>query len=390
MLLTISSAVYAADEVVIDEAEDNEEEIILETELNLTEPAQAKINGAVFEEKTLSQKLKEVYHLEIERTDVPIPLFLDMTTMKFENGPLETFHPWFAFQTHGRYDISESSDNDFLYKVGLINVNLDGVLKGGKEDFRIMLDPTPQSQRPFMQSFIQDAYIASNRIPHHRIMLGNTRPAVGVEGGQSPYTLPFIYRSQISRTFGTVRKFGLRVIGDYDLIDYDLSASSSDTYFSSFFPGAEFSGWANLKPLAKTNGKYGKLVTGGGISAGKRHSDYFVAGAYAGYEYKKFSTCFEWAHADGYNGQAGLSTNKAEGFYATVAYKVTPRLQLLLRYDELKPNTDIAHNKKREYITGVNYFIKGQAVRLIFNYIFCQNDNQPNSHKILVGTQFLI
>ena len=116
--------------------------------------------------------------------------------------------------------------------IGVINVNLDGVLKSGEEDFRIMLNPTPQSQRPFMQNFIQDAYIATNRIPHHRIILGNTRPAVGYEGSQSPYTLPFINRSQISRNFGTVRKFGLRVVGNYDFIDYDLGALSSDTFFS--------------------------------------------------------------------------------------------------------------------------------------------------------------
>lgn len=100
--------------------------------------------------------------------------------MKFKEGPLESFHPWVAVQSHGEYNMPEGSDNDLLYRVGLININLDGVLKGGKEDFRIMLDPTPQTARPFMQQFLQDAYIATNRIPHHRVILGNTRPAVGI------------------------------------------------------------------------------------------------------------------------------------------------------------------------------------------------------------------
>lgn len=49
----------------------------------------------------------------------------------------------------------------------------------------------------------------------------------------------------------------------------------------------EFDGWINLKPLAKTNGKYGKLTTGGGVITGRRNStDYFISGAYLGYEYK--------------------------------------------------------------------------------------------------------
>ena len=394
LLIFVSTAALAEEEENHEGAVDTGEEIFLETQLNFIEPAENDSDESnpieLPHEKTLAERLKEVYNLEIERTDVAVPLSNDITTFKFEKGPLKSFHPWVAYQGHGRVELNDGGDDDLFYKIGVINVNLDGVLKSGKEDFRIMLNPTPQSQRPFMQNFIQDAYIATNRIPHHRIILGNTRPAVGYEGSQSPYTLPFINRSQISRNFGTVRKFGLRVVGNYDFVDYDLGALSSDTFFSSFFPGAEFDGWVNFKPLAKTDGKYGKLVTGGGITAGKRHSDFFVAGAYAGYEYKKFTTRFEWAHSNGSNGLAGLTTNKATGFYTTVAYKITPKVQVLFRYDEFDPNTDIAHNKSREYTTGINYFIKGQAVKLILNYIFCQNQSRPDSHKILVGTQFLL
>lgn len=391
ILTVFSSAIAFAEEKTVDTSDENKyQDVLLETGLNVIEPAKVQVEENTVKEQTLSERLREVYHLEIERTDVPVPLFNKITTFKPEKGPLESFHPWVAIQTHGDYVIPENSDNDFLYRVGLINVNLDGTLKGGKEDFRLMLDPTPQTVRPFMQQFIQDAYIASNRIPHHRIIFGNTRPAVGLEGAQSPYTLPFINRSQISRNFGTVRKFGLRVSGNYDYVDYDLGALSSDTFFQSFFPGMEFNGWVNLKPLAKTKGKYGKLVTGGGIAAGRRHTDFFVAGAYVGYEYKRFSTCFEWAHADGFNGQNGLSDKKASGFYTTVAYKVTPKLQLLARYDEYDPDTTISHNNKREYSAGINYFIKGQALRLILNYVFCQNDNIANSHRIMLGTQILL
>ena len=393
MLISVSSSAYASEEEHQDGASSSGEEIFLETQINLMEPAEdtsAEDLTEILHEKTLAERLKEVYNLEIERTDIAIPLSNDVTTFRFEKGPLKSFHPWFAMQSHGRYELNEGDDDDLFYKIGIININLDGVLKSGEEDFRLMLNVTPQSQRPFMKNFVQDAYIATNRIPHHRIILGNTRPAVGYEGSQSPYTLPFINRSQIARNFGTVRKFGLRIVGNYDFVDYDLGALSSDTFFSSFFPGAEFDGWVNFKPLAKTDGKYGKLVTGGGITAGKRDTDFFVAGAYAGYEYKKFTTRFEWAHSNGSNGLAGLTTNKATGFYSTVAYKITPKVQILFRYDEFDPDTDVARNKSREYTTGINYFIKGQAVKLMLNYIFCQNQNRSDSHKILVGTQFLL
>ena len=203
--------------------------------------------------------------------------------------------------------------------------------------------------------------------------------------------MPFIARSQISRNFGTVRKLGARVSGDYSLVDYDFGVYSSDTYFNEFFPGAEFIGWVNLKPLGKTDGKYGKLKVGGGLQGGHRDTNYCVTGAYVGWEYKKLLLNFEWANANGYNGPSGVQTDKhASGFYTTLAYRVTPKLQALLRYDEFDPNHNISGNNKREYTAGINYFIKGQGLKLIFNYVFCQNDAAKDSHRILMGTQILL
>lgn len=399
ILTVLSSTAYAVEEVTADTTQNGE---VLE-EIQLEHPrlhfrnhyresdGTKKLHISTTEpEKTLLEKIKEINETEYDDTNLINPLLAKITTVKFDEGPLDNIHVWTAIQSHGTVDMPENSDTDTTYGVGLININIDGQFRGKKEDFRIMLDPTPQHNRGFMSQLVQDAYIATNRIPHHRILVGNSRPAVGIEGAQSPYTLPFINRSQISRTFANVRKVGVRVQGNYDLVDYDIGGYSSDTFFTEFMPGMEFDGWVNLKPLGKTNGKYGKLVTGGGIAAGRRHSDFFVSGAYIGYEYKRFSTCFEWAHADGYNGGGGLSTKKASGFYTTVAYKITPKVQILARYDQLDPDTTVDNNNKREYTVGLNYFIKGQGMRVILNYVFCQNDNAADSHRIMLGTQFLI
>ena len=45
---------------------------------------------------------------------------------------------------------------------------------------------------------------------------------------------------------------------------------------------------------------------------------------------------------------------------------------------------------RREYTAGINYFIKGQALKLILNYVFCQNQSAPDSHRIMLGTQILL
>ena len=110
-----------------------------------------------------------------------------------------------------------------------------------------------------------------------------------------------------------------------------------------------------------------------------------------GYEYKNFTANFEWADANGYNGYSGdVSKDHASGFYTTLGYKITPKLQILARYDEFDPNKDIKGNRKREYSLGLNWFIKGQGLRLIFNYVFCQNDSARDSHRLMVGTQILL
>ena len=334
----------------------------------------------------------DVYKLQIENTRVPASLFKEYTTQHFEKGPLDNIHYWAGFKIDNTTNISGSDGNATnVLKMSLINVFIDGTFKGGKENFRIMLDPSPNPAEPFMQHLFQDLYIDTKRIPHHRILVGNSRPGVGYEGAGSAYTLPFAARSQISRNFGTIRKLGVRVMGNYSLLDYDIGGYSSGTNFSSFFPGIEFDGWVNFKPLGKTNEKYGKLTLGGGITAGQRDSESFnVVGAYIGYRYKRFWTKAEFANADGSNGGSGFTTKHRQGWYVTAGYKLTKKLELVARYDEFDPDKNIKNNNRREYSAGVNYYIKGQALRVLLNYVFCQNQSTADSHRIVVGLQIML
>ena len=393
LLISVSSSAYASEEEHQDGASSSGEEIFLETQINLIEPAEdtsAEDLTEILHEKTLAERLKEVYNLEIERTDIAIPLSNDVTTFRFEKGPLKSFHPWFAMQSHGRYELNEGDDDDLFYKIGIININLDGVLKSGEEDFRLMLNVTPQSQRPFMKNFVQDAYIATNRIPHHRIILGNTRPAVGYEGSQSPYTLPFINRSQIARNFGNARSLGVKVMGNYKYADYTLSAGSSGRSLIAGFPGTEFTGWLNIKPFGSLDHKLGKLTIGGGFSGGHNQINYGVGSLYIGYRHKKLWTNFEAAIADGYNGSQGVSENKACGYAYTIGWKFTPHLQLIGRVDQFDPNRDTSGDLRREYTVGINWFIKGQALKMVLNYVFCDWQNRENSHRLILATQILL
>jgi len=330
----------------------------------------------------------KIYKMNVERTSIPTYLLQDELTFKMKKGPVSKVQFYGAY--HGNFaSMFTNGDYDTSYDVNWANIGAVGTFKDNKTDFKIQLNLMPSSGRSYLQGLVTDAYIVNNRIPHHKIIVGNSRNQVGVDGGASSYTQPFLLRSQIGRTFGNTRALGVRVLGNYSLIDYNLALNSSDRFFRDFFPGVEFTGWVNIKPLGKTDGKYGKLTIGSGLNAGHNHTDYTVGGAYIGYSYKKFMANAEFSIADGYNGTY-LSDKKASGFYTTIGYKVTPKVQVLARFDRFDPDRNIANNYRTEYTAGINYFIKGQALRLILNYIFCQNDNAPNSHRIIFGTQILL
>ena len=370
----------------------NEDEVLLEDSLKEPFYITASDNNVTFKEKTFKEKLNDIYHLEVEQINKTQFLLSEILTKNYSESSIwESHHLWGAYGGNIGLNFIDGEKFNGDYSFSFINLGLDGKLKNNNADYRIMFHVDPLSNRDFIQNFFADMYIATNKIPHHRLWIGNIRPPVGVEGGYSPYLLPFVFRSQIARNFGTVRKLGTRISGDYSLLDYDLGLYSSDTYFQSLFPGTEFVGWVNLKPLGKTDGKYGNLTFGGGLQSGSSNCDYTVTGAYVGYEYKNFLMNLEWADANGYNGPIGYAIDKkAGGFYSTIAYRITPKIQVLIRYDEFDTNKNVPDNNRREYVAGINYFIKGQALRFIMNYVFCQNESIKDSHKIILGTQILL
>ena len=329
-----------------------------------------------------------IYKKEIERTSVPSFLLKDELTFKFKKGIIDKIQFYGAYQGSTNFTFKDS-DFDTTYGYGFAEAGLIGDFKDKYTNFKLQFNFKEGENRSYLQGLITDAYFINTRIPHHKIIVGNSRNQVGFEGGMGSYILPFITRSQISRTFGNTRALGTRIVGNYNLIDYSFALNSSDRFFKDFFPGAEFTGWVNLKPLGKTNGKYGEIVLGGGINTGHNNTDYTVTGAYASYRYKKFMANFEYSYADGYNGTY-ISTNKAEGFYTTLIYRLTKKLHILARYDWFDPNKNISNDNRKEYSIGLNYFIKGQALRLILNYVFCNYDNMQDSHRILLGTQLVL
>lgn len=333
--------------------------------------------------------LGKIWNANITRTDVPTFMLKDELTFDIDKGPIS------EIQIYGGHrgqisSVFNNSENTTNYKHLSTEIGIFGKLKNKNYRFKASYFPIPSSGKNYLESLFGDLYIVNTSIPHHMITAGYTRIQSGIEGGAGTYTLPFINRSQIARNFGNSRSISIKLNGDYNYADYSFAFGSSGRSLISAFPGTEFTGWLNLKPFGSTDKKFGKLTIGTGINTGHNRINYTVGSAYIGYKHKHLWTNFEVAIANGYNGSLGISNKKASGYAFTAGWKFNPHLQLIGRIDQFDPNRKISHDLKREYTVGLNWFIKGQAIRFILNYIFCDNQNTQDSHKIILATQILI
>lgn len=368
-----------------------EELSVLPTQEEIEEEKSDTINEDVILEQEVQKEKYENLQAEIDYDIInyTTPLFSEYKTFYFDKGIVETLQPYFAYQGDLNFLFTQSKYHT-TFTEPTMDIAFTGKFREVPVEYKFLFNVMPRDGYNFFQTFIQDDFITFKNIPNHRLTIGSFRTPIGVEGGTSGYTLPFLTRAQISRNFGSVRGVGVKVLGDYDLVQYNLGVTSSDRNFKNFLPGAEFNGWVNLKPLGKTKGKYGELKIGGGLNAGHREFDYSVVGAYLSYKYKKMAIKSEYAIANGSNGLVGLSENKADGFYTTLSYNITKKLQVLARYDYFNANKNASNCTSSEYTAGLNYYVKGSALKFMLNYVFRQSDYAENSNRIMLGTQIIL
>ena len=293
---------------------------------------------------------------------------------------------------NGTLDINflhRPAQTEIEYDIPYMDTWIEGKFKDNKTSFKINVNPVRHvPKRNYMATLWQDIWLKHDFNENQSIQAGYYRTPNGEEGSISSYVQDFASRSQIARTFANARATGVKNSGRYKYVDYDIGVFDSARYFDTFFQGAEFIGKVSVKPLEFADGKYGHLKIGGSINSGKRKSSYTVVNAFIGYKYKKFSVDAEYAHADGYNGAVNYSGNKAQGFYTTLKYEVTPKVHLLARYDLFDPNTTVSGNNIEEYSVGINYYPLGRFVKLCFNYVFRQNHAETSSNRLVFLTQF--
>ena len=251
-----------------------------------------------------------------------------------------------------------------------------------------LVSDIPGYEKHFAQ-MLRMVYISHKLSQNQMLVFGQyTRVPTTYDGAGSLFGQDAFYKTQLGRTFGNTMSVGIRNIGNYKYVDYDVGIYDSTRFMQSFGKGLDFTGYLMFKPFADFKERIGDFKLGTGYNIGKYNISYNQYSFFAGYDYKKFHAKVEYAAADGYNG-IYESSNSAEGFYTTLMYDITSKLTLLGRYDIFDKNIYANNDTTNEYTLGLIYS-PYKNIRFLLNYVVTHGTNQPSSNSILFATRFIL
>lgn len=369
LCISLSSPCFAIEE----EPEQTFDEIKLEV------PEKHSFKELLFEnqETTLAQKIikpkSKYWNL------------LDESGYEFERGFVKNFKLGAYLRMDNEMSVKDGDFSD-LVNFNSVELTTETLFRDNKTKLNVSYNFVRDLDydNHFFQKF-SNLYVDHQFTKNQKIRIGNARVPVGIEGGLSSSKMKLIKKGQIHRNFADARSFGIRNIGEYKYADYDIGMYDSSRFMNRMFQGTEFAGNLAVKPLAKFNGKYGDLKLGSSIDVGDAdHANHYsVYSAYAQYQYEKWYWDFEYSHANGAGGKYIDDTN-GQGFFTTVAYKITPKIEVLGRYDYYKENV----NPSQEFTAGINFY-NNPNCKFVLNYVYkLAEKSSSDSHKIYIGTRF--
>lgn len=373
------SAIAVSPCFAIEEIEDSEKNSLGEIKLEV--PEKHLFKELLFEnqDETLAQKIlqpkSKYWNL------------VDESGHEFESGPVKNFKIGAYVRMDNEMSVKNGDFSD-LVNFNSVELTTETLLRDDKTKLNVSYNfvRNLDYDNHFFQKF-SNLYVDHNFTKNQAIRVGNARVPVGIEGGMSSSKILLIKRGQMYRNFADARSFGVRNIGKYKYAEYDIGWYDSSRFMNKMFQGSEFAGNVAVKPLAKFDGKYGDLKLGTSIDVGDaQHANHYsVYTAYAQYKKDKFYWDFEYAHANGSGGKY-IDDTDGQGFFTTVAYKVTPKIELLGRYDYYKDFSK--SNPSQEFTAGVNFY-NNPHCKLVLNYVYKMAEkSSSDSHKIYIGTRF--
>lgn len=334
--------------------------------------------------------LADVYYGKVENASPALKLF-SKEGLKFENSFINSVKIHFLYSGDLSYIHTEHASDQTKYQFVSIEPKISANFNDNKTQAMFNINFTsdiPGYKHKFAQ-MLRMVYISHRITPEQMIVFGQyTRVPTTYDGSGSLFGQDAFYKTQLGRNFGNTMSVGVRNIGNYKYLDYDIGLYDSTRFMQDFGKGLDFTGYIMLKPFADFRETAGDFRLGAGYNIGKYNISYNQYSFFAGYDYKKFHAKVEYAAADGYNG-VYESRNSAEGMYATLAYDLTPKLTILGRYDVFDSNIHTANNTTNEYTIGLIYK-PFENIKFLLNYVTTNGRNQSTTNSILFATRFIL
>jgi phosphate-selective porin OprO and OprP len=314
----------------------------------------------------------------------------------------------------GQAEVGDAPDsrfdgvNDRIY-IRRARVNLQGNFLE-HFDFKLEADFGANSLAPKTgySAQLTDCYVNWNRYDFANVRLGQFKSCYGYEQLVSDPKLQTVERSLSNDRLTDGRQIGVAVNGDVleKRLGYSVAAFNGTSVNNSFNDNEKFmfaaraagvpvqTKWGK-QPVKWTVGVDGLFNKDANLSKGGFAFDSTPAVAGAdnifigdrtawGFDSQlkigRFDLQAEYlqSHFEP-NNKIPQASFEGRGFYVMGGYYILPnKLQAILAYDLFDPNTSTAGNATQEWTFGLNYYIKGDDIKLMANYIVGDQPGNPS------------
>ncbi|MCD7780841.1 MAG: hypothetical protein LUH05_09250, partial [Candidatus Gastranaerophilales bacterium] len=331
-----------------------------------------------------------IYYGEIDKNEEvsPVLKLFSENGLEFENSKINSVKMYFLYDGTLNFNANAHHSSHASYKFTSVEPMIKVRFNENKSEFMFDYNLTRRLEG-YSNGFterISMLYLSHKLNDNQTFIIGQADRLPGsYDGSRRIMQQDMILKSQLGRTLGNARAAGIRDKGKYKYIDYDIGLYDSTRYMKDFGNGLDFAGYVMLKPFADVNEMAGNFKIGSGYNIGHNNISYNMYSIFAGYDYKRLHIHSEYENADGYNA-VEESKNRADGFYTTLIYDVTPKLSLIGRYDYFIANRDYKGSYCQEYSAGLTYNAF-KNLKLMLNYVNKNYSNKPDSNMILFATR---
>jgi phosphate-selective porin len=278
--------------------------------------------------------------------------------VQVSKGSIKLFGQFHAWNTTA-FDDTLTDRN---FRLRRANIGVEGKINEDWQ-YKVMFDSTRRDR------ILKDLTLEYTGLPHHTVRIGQFKPGLTYDSLRSSSKNFTSERSQIG-ALTNMREQGLAILGDWKAINYMMGVYNGESENSTDQNRhLSFGGRVAYKPLTYLldEKKWGLLELGGSMFKGKTgipdaaYSNKDRYGFTAHYAHRKFELTSEYLKFDDADVQG-------KGYYVEGVYRVTPKWDLVARYDTLDPNK-LINDTRKQYIVGVNHYIEKYNVRLALEYL---------------------